>query len=600
MRNNQILSAAIMAALAGAGASPFASAANNLCGGTIGKNTSGTCIIGLNDATIVDGSWTPAPTLLSTPTLPGTIATEVIGDGWLVDDTALSANGKGKTLTAVYCLGAGSNGPGATGGTIQTDFYVTYTLAGAKFVLTSDSTSTTVTDATLPTGTYGVKGTDFRANLAGGSLGNTTSQTAVSFAYVSPEQNVVKFLVQAQTTNKINDGDTLYFSFDIKDFDVLKSAGGSVSLTTSFVKTNGETMSIAGDCSSTIVNSAKGISPTISSNNITTDADKAVYIDVENASTRFTSASGKDHSTYTGKEGCFAVLGSIDFSSASGSGKLSDLKTGATVDGVNLSASEATLTIDNAPLNATGSTICIDMGGTSTTSTTPDLLCGDPESTTTPPATYDLPSEDTPTLISGETTATLKLTGDQATDLMSGAYNILIGVDCANITAIKPLDGPARAKLAVTYTEPFGTGGGNKAEYTGTLKWIKRNGSDCTLYNVPSPSAIENANVRVTNKSGKDATLFGILIKMDGSPVFGTAQAPVELGKFVDNQTLYFDSAALAKIAGDNKGPTDWGRGVLRLISGASKMEAYGLVRGKDAGAPLQNMSVGASGNGCD
>lgn len=577
MRNNKILSAAIMTALAGAGASPLASAVTASC--ELGLGTPA-------PTTAVDPWGGAPPTVTPFGTSGVLVATEIIGDGWLADSVA---GGTGRNITSKYSLG------GNTGSNISFDFYVEYKLTGAKFVLTSD----TATSVPTLLGSQGVLATDFRGSLASGALGNATppagSQTSVSFAALSTDQTTVKFLVQSASSTNVKEGDTLYFSFDIKDFDVLAVPGGTVDLTVTMTNAgNGETLNIAPACTKRIANSQNAVTSTITSK-AADGADSPVYIDVETANTKFTSDRTQDRYMATGKEGCFAVLGSLDLLFTGGV-KGDDLAT----DIASLAAlgpSDATFTVENAPLNATGSTICLDLGPL--TNGIPDLACD---------LTNDLPRTTAPTVAVDGTSASFKLPTAADVSILANflqtsalPVNILIGVDCANAVALKQLDDPARGTLVINYTDDR-AGGNKNLKYSGTLKHLKRNGTECTLYNIPGPGALENANVRVTNKSGKDSKLWGILVSKDGSKVFGDSQVPVDLGAIKNQETRYFDTKSLNEIAIANgwDKSKNWGRGVLRIISSATKLEVYGLVRQPTEDAPLQNMSVGASGSGCD
>jgi hypothetical protein len=129
----------------------------------------------------------------------------------------------------------------------------------------------------------------------------------------------------------------------------------------------------------------------------------------------------------------------------------------------------------------------------------------------------------------------------------------------------------------------------------GKLLHIKRNGSVCTLYNIPNTAAVDILSVRVTNMSNKEGLVLGTLRGLDGTVIF-TNQTLIEA--LAPNATARVDADALKTLAGG----IDWaGRAVLTLSSTIPEgnMEAYGLVRNK-AGGPLMNLSAGASGNGCD
>jgi hypothetical protein len=130
---------------------------------------------------------------------------------------------------------------------------------------------------------------------------------------------------------------------------------------------------------------------------------------------------------------------------------------------------------------------------------------------------------------------------------------------------------------------------------TGKLLHIKRNGSVCTLYNIPNTAAVDELSVRITNMGNKEGVVLGTLRGLDGTAIFTNGTLVEALAP---NTSTRIDANALKTLAGG----TDWaGRAVLTLSSTIPEgnMEAYGLVRNK-AGGPLMNLSTGASGDGCD
>jgi hypothetical protein len=166
---------------------------------------------------------------------------------------------------------------------------------------------------------------------------------------------------------------------------------------------------------------------------------------------------------------------------------------------------------------------------------------------------------------------------------------------------IKTHDVPPTGKLTLTF-------GDVTTEFSGKLNHIKRSGTVCVLYNIPGPNSIENANIRVTNKSATpDGTLIGTLRLPDGTEIFTdfdilTASG---LGLIGANQTMYLNTDTLNTIAQSASNPngawTDgWSRAILRLETNLDTVEMMALIRDDDVmGAPLMNMSTGASGNGC-
>lgn len=191
----------------------------------------------------------------------------------------------------------------------------------------------------------------------------------------------------------------------------------------------------------------------------------------------------------------------------------------------------------------------------------------------------------------------------------TAAINLCVVVDEANESDIN--DTKDRATAALTLSYPTSN---KDITYVGRLAQTKRNGTACTLYNVPHKQASDRGFYRFINKTDKDATIWGTLRDRENTEYF----ADQELGKVTANSTLVVNSDALhdyATAAGAAVENPWTGRAVLTINSNSTNMEAYALLRGKNkknvllpAGAttapanigPLINVSAGASGNGCD
>ncbi len=196
-------------------------------------------------------------------------------------------------------------------------------------------------------------------------------------------------------------------------------------------------------------------------------------------------------------------------------------------------------------------------------------------------------------------TAIWELTGDQLktlyNDSSTDGVNIVLEAD--GTTPIEERRDPAKVTFTIDY------GGGNKESFSRNLAHIKRNGVVCTLYNVPAPGAQDMGNIRITNTSSKDAKVLGSLRDVNGNYVFSNKEltdTPVP-----SYGTLYLNSEMLNDIPKDQKwvdqyGEDSWqGRAVFTVSTNVKSLEVYGLLRNKMGGA-LTNMSVGATGNGCD
>jgi hypothetical protein len=180
--------------------------------------------------------------------------------------------------------------------------------------------------------------------------------------------------------------------------------------------------------------------------------------------------------------------------------------------------------------------------------------------------------------------------------------DIVLEADGTNI--IEEQSQAAQATLLINY------GGGKQDVFNRNLIHIKRNGVVCSIYNVPGPNAMDSGNIRITNTSGAKGTLTGTLRDKNGDPIF--TNQPLIDKEIEPNETVYIttDPAITNGIQlnmidkdqtwKDKHGTESWnGRAILTINSNLNSLEIYGLVRNK-AGGPLTNMSVGATGNGCD
>lgn len=158
---------------------------------------------------------------------------------------------------------------------------------------------------------------------------------------------------------------------------------------------------------------------------------------------------------------------------------------------------------------------------------------------------------------------------------------------------------PSKGTMSIQYG-----GGGGSVTRTATLRHLKRNGSVCSLYNIPPSTALDKVHVRITNDSPSvSGFVKGTLRDMDGKEVF-KGKMLIDTNGIVPHQTIHLDMTNLT-----SDGETWEKRGVLTLESNIPEpyMQVYGLLRADSSGgvnmlieSPLMNLSTGASGNGCD
>lgn len=143
---------------------------------------------------------------------------------------------------------------------------------------------------------------------------------------------------------------------------------------------------------------------------------------------------------------------------------------------------------------------------------------------------------------------------------------------------------------------------GNTVTRTAFLRHLKKNGTVCTLYNIPPSDAIDVINIRITNDSSSvDGFVKGKLRDDKGGNLYQSPKTLVELGNLKPHQTVRLTLDDLK-----SGGETWKGRAVLVLESNIPHplMQVFGLMRAKEGTGfpetPLMNMSTGATGNSCD
>lgn len=204
------------------------------------------------------------------------------------------------------------------------------------------------------------------------------------------------------------------------------------------------------------------------------------------------------------------------------------------------------------------------------------------------------------TVSANETTANWgTLSKAQLVSIFGASRNICVTVPANNTRTINAQDDPPTASLTLKYQHrPDAI-----LPYSGALRQIKRNGVICTVYNVPDDQAIDEAYIRITNRSGRSGNfLRGTLRKSDGTNVFANADllAVKGLTKLNNNATLVLGPDKLRQLAdeaGYTNDPTNrWKRGVLEITSDLDQMEVFDLLRYGDV---LTNFSLAASGPTC-
>lgn len=417
---------------------------------------------------------------------------------------------------------------------------------------------------------------DFIANVSGTHVATTFSSTFGQGGKAGDSQ--VTFLVQAAGSESVDD-QTLLLRYSLKGLTALSTPGARVDMTVNIFDPSGniQTDDKESDhaATKTVVQSARGAALSLQA-----ATGGITQVDVTTGSLNFTG----DIVSST-----IASLGTLEINSPQPN-VIKD--TGANwVFATDIpKPASATLTVTDGNFFASIATpgrvfLDVDNNGNfdDSSTTMPDLA-----------ATVDADG----------LTATWDLTPEQLKTLVGGTVPILVEADGSS--EINDAKEAPLATLSLDY------GGGVKDTISGKLRQIKRNGTVCTLYNVPNPNAIDEGNIRITNTSGKAAKIRGSLRDLNGRTIFNN-QVLVE--SVATNETVRLTQVELDGIAKNADWLTFWqadtahnstggesgwqGRAVLTISGDVSSMEVYGLVRSK-AGGPLTNMSVGGTGSGCD
>jgi hypothetical protein len=567
MTRNKILSAAIASALSMGGGLAQA----------LDDPSTGTFVL-----TAVDGDTTTAAqtgnledaTVLATPA----VAMELFQDGMeaqiLPDPVPAGATNPaagGANFVTRYELDATD--------AIEKTFYVTYTLSGDAQWAKNLSVGA-VADADELAANY-IVGSHF--NL----VRDTNNTVFILDSSGTTDDNVAKFVVRAGDTvlgiDKEDNDAALVFAFQIDNLTALQTAGASVTLKIELANVDGSALPNANASKTiTLVESKAGGTILIKEN-----AETDVRIDVGEGGTKFAGSDAGGPQS--------ASLGTISVANA-GNVMMYDLTTSWTFAGDTTTGS---LILSNAPLAASQThdpsattpinLVYIDNNGDCDDE---DIVAATVDDATTANWT-DTQLTDT---VLGTDMIAATVAAVAANDL-SLLPTICVKVPDGNTVQINQTSEAPEAVLKISYFKH------KDVLYKGTLRYIKRNGAVCTLYNVPDEGQGDKINIRITNPGSGSGTLSANL-RDDNNNLILTNQLLNDGNNITANQTVVLNSAKLVELAQAAGHSGVWGRGILTITSTLSEMKVLGLLRQRTASigtsTPLMPMSSGASGNGCD
>lgn len=461
----------------------------------------------------------------------------------------------GNTPKSVAMESVGSDGIGTNGTTICTKyttgiangldemFYISYTLTGGKW----DGLPST---------------SDFKISAA----------TVPGLASAGADETTAKFLITPSSSNSIGSNNPMYFTFALTELaDTLQEENGVVNLEAELLLALGEA-SLEKPDSLDLMKSVMGTKVTIEA------STEEVKIDVAQSGMKFT---GSSYGELTASLGTLT----IEDNDITPAPEYYDTTWGNwSMDENRVSEEAGTLKITNGPFAAS-------RGAHDPEGEPSDYFvflasgCGLTESAV--PATE----------IEDDTTARWDFTRDDMKNVIDpDNVDICVRVPETNSTQINETKDPPETDLLINYDKRDNLG------YSKTrLLHIKRNGTVCSLYNVPSENGTDIVNIRVTNLTTREGILMGQLKDKDGNLIFDGELDLLGGQKLLPNATVRITATNLKDLliaAGHETGLWD-GRAVLTISSDLTRMEVFGLLRNQ-AGGPLLNMSVGGTGNGCD
>ncbi len=125
---------------------------------------------------------------------------------------------------------------------------------------------------------------------------------------------------------------------------------------------------------------------------------------------------------------------------------------------------------------------------------------------------------------------------------------------------------------------------------------IKKDGTICQVYNVPNSTAADALSIRITNDSASAGKLTATLIDMEGTQVIPAGTELFGGEEIQSLETKRISAADLETLAG-----TSWEKRARLVISSTlPKLEVLTVLRQNVPGAPLTNLSLGASGKSCN
>lgn len=200
----------------------------------------------------------------------------------------------------------------------------------------------------------------------------------------------------------------------------------------------------------------------------------------------------------------------------------------------------------------------------------------------------DLDADNTTSDSEGAWTATWNLDSDELSDITSSSEPTSLRIRTNGTDPVNTIENPPHAILKIDFDDA----GYQDIIAEADLRKISKDGTVCTVFNVPPPKAgvigADTLAIRVTNRSTISGKLMGKLYSQDGGdPIWSGDLTTEEVPSWA---TARFTSEDIATISGQT-----WdGRAVLEISTTLPNIEVLALIRQNGIRmAPLSNLSEG-------
>ncbi len=398
------------------------------------------------------------------------------------------------------------------------------------------------------------------------AISDTDGQFTTLVIDISGAENrdFVTFLVEANASKKLKDGDQLMLAYQLKKIPQLATAGNTVELTAELRNNN----------SNDIVNPTKTITVATSKQAVTAilrpEDTGIINISIADKRKKFAGSDGAYINKTTAQIGFIKITNfSTDTREIMGSNGKTQFKVGEGTDsGIKAGSTEG------------GSKLTIKGGQFDASKTLPDgkvyLYLND---------TTEIVAE-----MTDDNAATFQLNNAKLQTLSTGTdIGIRMAVD--GLTSINTSENPPKATLTIDFNKDYVTDIDSPSE---NLRQIHRSGIVCMVYNVPATSIPrEKINIRITNDSNVDGAVSGSMYDQDGNFI-GSGGALLKEGVFKAGETIYLSAEDLEK-----KFAVWTERALLVITATLPSLEVLALMRNQQDRGLLTNLSLGATGKSC-